>query len=319
MTKNLSITPISKMEAVRSIRATGAFKRSPFHGIAVKDVLSTYYSLPTASRVQKCYFALSKQPASKAGKAVRIKDQIIAAIEKLYAPQAHPEESFLTTEDFISPRNLLVPGLPDPAFQVSEPRRFFYPQKQDPFRAWGSEASACLMREEPNQIESSVSLQSGIIPKFIRGAIDKDADSMLHLKVEMSAEATQAIIDAIACETKMDKDVLTPSFLGCYIPLFTPIETSKSSILGVDKELNENYFAKTKGLYYADMPCDENTEGVFYLKIENNKLHELREKYLLPYNLGAHPFHMIVCLKRRSKRDTAQKELFRLNVSCHAA
>lgn len=284
----------------------------------VKDMLTPYFCLPTASRVQRCFDSFSLQTVSGRSKFQLIKEEIISAIEKILGVETSVA-SQLTLNDIVAPKRLLVPGLPHPTFQAEPPYRFFYPKKSSSFLDGEGFAPPCLMREKPTQEERALSTSSLILPSCYKAELSKDVSSMTYLSIEIAPPILDQLKNRAAQELQIDKGLLRSSFLGCYVPLFRPEETAKADALGLGQEIGKEITFSSSGLFYADTPADPEIERVVYLRVEDKTLTELREKYLMPEKLLGHSLCMVLFIQKRVDGNACAKETFRLNVSCFAA
>jgi hypothetical protein len=288
---------------------------SPF---MIKDILTPYFSIPTASRVHGYFQLHTKQnaPANR-NKLDRFLSFCFYRVSKTVETFLYEAPPF-DTSGIVAPKVLQVPQLPYPAFVTEAPPLSFFIQK--PPEVKSEYSPPCLLTETPPVTPEILSNEKDILAKMhsMKGALRKDRSGMIYLTLE--GNDNESLIRELVAKgmgTKVSDFLEHP--LGLHIPAFLPEETGKAKSLGILKELHGNFSFSARRVYSIDTPTHEGIEKSIYLHIESKELMELREKYLLPARLNGNSFHMVLLLKKREPLAKPPLSTFRLNVSCYAA
>lgn len=291
--------------------------------VLIRDLLTPYFSIPTASRVHSCFRTHAKRSA-KAGSS-KIERFLSYCFHKVGIALSKflEDKPPYDTSHIAPPKELLVPGLPEPVFEMHEPQRLFFilpePSLKDEY------APPCLLRETtpikaqplPKEQELLSHIEKSLPQK---GILKQDPSGMLYLSIEESGPLYATIPQELLAEMQgaLPSD-LRPPPMGLYIPVFLPLEASNSRNLGIRKEMGQEFTFTVTSCSTIETPLQPDVQKAWFLEVESKELRELREKYLLPAKVGGHAFHIVLFLQKREKQETNRKDTFRLNVSCYAA
>ncbi|MCX6991221.1 MAG: hypothetical protein NTX49_09210 [Chlamydiae bacterium] len=286
--------------------------------VVIKDILTPYFSIPTASRVHGYFQLHTKQNApSRSWILDRFLSFCFHGVSKTMESFLY-EAPPLDISGIIAPKVLQVPHLPYPAFVTQAAPRLFFtstqPQLKDEY------SPPCLLRETPPTTQEILSNEQEILAKthYMKGALSIDRSGMIYLTLH-GTDNQSLIRELVAKGTGTTISDFLEHPLGLHIPAFLPEETAKAKSLGILKELHGNFSFSARRVYSVDTPSHEGVEKSIYLHIESKQLMALREKYLLPARLNGNSFHMVLLLKKREKTAKPPLSTFRLNVSCYAA
>ena len=286
--------------------------------VVIKDILTPYFSIPTASRVHGYFQLHTKQNApSRSWILDRFLSFCFHGVSKTmenYLYEAPP----LDISGIIAPKVLQVPHLPYPAFATEAPPIPFFIPKQPQLK--DTYSPPCLLKETLLITPEILCNEEEILASThsMKGQLEIDRSGMIYLTLEgMDNQSLIRELVAKGMGSKMSDFLEHP--LGLHIPALLPAETSKAKNLGILKELMRNFTFSARRVYCVDTTSHESVEKSIYLHIESKELMALREKYLLPARLSGNAFHMVLLLKKREKPAQPPLSTFRLNVSCYAA
>ena len=209
--------------------------------IAVKDVLTPYFSIPTASRVHG-YFQLQTKQKSPTRR--RILERFLSfyfdPISKARERHLHESPKFETLS-LITPKVLQVPYLPYPAFATEAPAIPFFISNEAELK--DTYTPPCLLKEMPLITPEILCNEQEILARThsLKGQLEIDRSEMIYLTLESSDN--QALIRELIAkgmETTIANFLEHP--LGLHIPAFLPEETAKAK-----KEIQ---LLRQKGLLY---------------------------------------------------------------------
>lgn len=325
MTKALS--PITDQKCPVSLfmqqQVKGDVKPSIGPAVVIRDMLTPYFSIPTASRVHSCFRTHAKQKA----KASRTKverflsfcfHKVGRALSKFLEDKPPYDTSHIAP-----PKELLVPGLPEPAFEMHEPQRLFFVLLEPSLRE--EYAPPCLLREIPPTKAQPLPREKDLVSHIEKelpsqGVLKRDPSGMLYLAIEENSYLPASIPQELLSEIKDQlPSHLMPHPMGTYIPVFLPTEAADARNLGICKEIGREFTFTVTTCSTIETPLLPEVQKAWFLEVESKELTELREKYLLPSKVGGHAFHIVLFLQKREKQETTCKDIFRLNVSCYAA
>jgi hypothetical protein len=224
--------------------------------------------------------------------------------------------------DISPPRRLLVPQLPDPRFHSHQPPRFFWHPAYEPPK--DEYAPSCLMSETKEDLPSIVynsekmcAHAKGTLPQT--GILRQASDGFVYLELPDAF-----IVDLFPLISDQQSEtvplyLLEPS--PAHIPVILPHEWEQKKGWGEIERLDMCISFEIKTLCSLCPKRWPGVEKVYFLTVHSRELEELRENHLLPSRIRGHDFHVAIAVKRTAagQAPSAQKELFRLNVSCFAA
>lgn len=283
----------------------------------VKDMLTPYFSIPTASRVHSCFHHYKAHPRPTKG------------IERFFSFCFHGVSKTLkrffyesppyNTSDIVKPKELLVPQLPDPVFVMQEPQRLFFTLPESV--AKDAYSPPCLMRETPYSPAQRISREKTLLSLVnntfpLKGELRKDPTGMMYLFIGNNETHIHPLPKELLDPSETH---LLPHPMGTHIPVIMPSEMMQARNLGIQNELGKEFSFSVTGCFSVDTPLHDHVEKAWFLEVESKELTQLREKYLLPSKVGSHSFHIVLSLKKRDRENSVKPTTFRLNVSCYAA
>jgi hypothetical protein len=228
------------------------------------------------------------------------------ALSTLVSPQT---SSFLAS--LFPPRALQVPVLPEPPFHTFAPAMIFQPKgtKEDE----PAYTPPCLLKEvQEGKRKACTHLLRALSSLAIKGRVHQNSAGMIYLEVE------ERMIKPLLPHIREQGIERTPS--GTRIALVLPKEYAARKGFGEKFEEGQEMLFTVTGCYSLEPALWPEMERVWYLTLDCPEGEELRKSYLLPAKLLSHPFFLTIAVKKRTNEHLLrERDLFRLNVSCHAA
>ncbi len=327
MTKTI-FSPINGLQEIFTFHAT---KTIPVATRRVEeppclDVITPYFSIPTATRAQNIFQEHSVQSRKKwlAQASLWKKCQfLLSEGVDFLLDKAFSEPYELDIHDICPPRELHVYQLPEPPFTSHEAPRCLFLAGEPTLL--DQDTPPCLLRDSQGESLSVLQNQEKIL-SFVakslpqKGIIKMDPSGLLYLYIAPSYQAEKLLPFLVPHqEFRQHTHEYIYHPLGIQCPITLPSETHKCKNLGIEKEIGKEIPFSVRGAFEAVTESDSLTEKAWFLELECLELHELREYYLLPGKLQGHPFPVTLLLKKRHSLQAPDKKLFRLNVSCFVA
>jgi len=150
----------------------------------IKDILTPYFSIPTASRVHGYFQLHTKQnaPANRS-KLDRFLSFCFCRVSKTAETFLYEPPPF-DTSAMVAPKVLQVPQLPYPAFVTEAPPLPFFIAKLPELK--NEYSPPCLLRETPPVTPEILFNEKEILTKMqsMKGALRIDRSGMIYLTIE---------------------------------------------------------------------------------------------------------------------------------------